>query len=387
MQEYTIVVSNEGPSQVHLGTLTVNDTFPAILYAIEWTCTPSTILIFGNSATCNATGSADPIMKRIQDDSLVLPPGTNVTYVVTSMIASSATGQLNNTVYLNTNPINLDSNRTNNEQTDNSLILVEGDLDVFKSDYQIVAVPATAVTYEVKVVNRGPSDVHNVTVTDIFESILLNISWTCSKNGTTNCGSNNISETTISLTARSTVIYNITAQIDSTATGFLNNTVTAYHLMIDSNVTNNIATDSDQLNLESDVAIWKTNGAEQLIPGKNTTYTITIYNRGTSDISVGSITVVDYLESSVFNEGYWTCNGYFSATCTSGGPARTINVSDTMILRANSVLYMLTAFVKSLALGFVNNSVSFNLANTNYESNDLRFCFFYFFKIKLLNFK
>lgn len=47
--------------------------------------------------------------------------------------------------------------------------------------------------------------------------------------------------------------------------------------MIDSNVINNITTDSDILNIEADVAIKKANGTEQLVAGKLIIDTINLF--------------------------------------------------------------------------------------------------------------
>ena len=80
---YTITVTNNGPSDVTGAT--VNDTMPATLTSVTWTCTAS------SGSSCTASGSGD-----ISDTVNLLAGGT-ATYTVLATISASATGSLVNT--------------------------------------------------------------------------------------------------------------------------------------------------------------------------------------------------------------------------------------------------------------------------------------------------
>jgi uncharacterized repeat protein (TIGR01451 family)/fimbrial isopeptide formation D2 family protein len=79
---YTIVVTNNGPSNVTGATVT--DTFPPAITSASWTCTGT------GGATCTASGSGNIT------DTVNIPAGEHVTYTVTAQVSSSATGPLVN---------------------------------------------------------------------------------------------------------------------------------------------------------------------------------------------------------------------------------------------------------------------------------------------------
>ncbi|MBK9051528.1 MAG: DUF11 domain-containing protein [Chloroflexi bacterium] len=80
---YTIVASNAGPSNV-TGT-TVADTFPVSLTGMTWTCTGA------GGGTCAAAGAGNI------NDTVNLPAGASVTYVVVGTIDVGASGSIINT--------------------------------------------------------------------------------------------------------------------------------------------------------------------------------------------------------------------------------------------------------------------------------------------------
>ncbi len=84
---YTISVTNAGPSDA-LG-VTVSDPKPGQITSWTWTCSTT------GGATCNASGF--PITTDFSD-TVNMPAGSTITYMVVATIASSATGDLTNTV-------------------------------------------------------------------------------------------------------------------------------------------------------------------------------------------------------------------------------------------------------------------------------------------------
>lgn len=80
---YTITVRNYGPSDAPV--VDVNDTFPASLTGVTWTCTGS------GGGTCAGAGSGDI------SETISLPAGASVTYTANATIDSGISTVLNNT--------------------------------------------------------------------------------------------------------------------------------------------------------------------------------------------------------------------------------------------------------------------------------------------------
>ena len=91
---YTVVVTNNGPSNVALGTFT--DNIP--LQVASWTVTCSPDL----GASCTPVASAT----NIQDLAMNIPAGKKITYQITATIKNPATGLMTNTVFV-ANPAGL----------------------------------------------------------------------------------------------------------------------------------------------------------------------------------------------------------------------------------------------------------------------------------------
>ena len=85
---YTIVVSNAGPSDAPASTITDNK--PAQITSWTWTCG---VITGGASGCSDAAASSNDF-----SDTVDLPAVSSITYTVAASIASSATGDLVNTV-------------------------------------------------------------------------------------------------------------------------------------------------------------------------------------------------------------------------------------------------------------------------------------------------
>src|SRR5262249_27349665 len=88
--------------------------------------------------------------------------------------------------------------------------------------------------------------------------------------------------------------FQITVTISPTATGIVGNmaTVTPPNGVVDPDSTNNSATDNDLLTPSADLSIAKTDGRTSVVPGTNTTYTITVTNNGPSTVTGAVVTDV-----------------------------------------------------------------------------------------------
>ena len=262
---YTIVVTNAGPSSVTGAT--VMDTFPASLFNETYTA----------SATGGATGFTASGSGNI-NDTVTMPVGSTITYLVTGTISPNATGSLSNTATVTPPAGVTDPNTGNNSATDTDTLTPQNDVSVTKTDGVTTVVPGQSTTYTITVHNGGPSTATNVIVSDPLPAGVTSFVW--SGNGHTNV-SGPLSDTIASLLPGGSVTYTVTAQIDASATGSVRNTVTATAAN-DTNSANNSATDPDALIPQADLGVVKTVDNPTPNVGDTVTFTVTVNNSGPS---------------------------------------------------------------------------------------------------------
>ena len=230
---YTIEVTNNGPDDVN--SAAVIDNFPAQVASANWTCAVVT-----GSATCTASGTGNI------SDSVNLPAGSSISYTVNVTIAPGATGSLTNTATVGSSVA--DPAPGNNSATDTDTQSILADLSIDKTDNVATYVPGGTLTYIITVVNNGPNDVMNATVTDNFPAQVASANWTCAVvTGSATCtasGTGNISDS-VNLPAGSSISYTVDVTIAPGATGDLINTAIVGSSADDLNPGNNRSTDTD----------------------------------------------------------------------------------------------------------------------------------------------
>jgi uncharacterized repeat protein (TIGR01451 family) len=217
-------------------------------------------------------------------------------------------------------------------------------------------VPGQGVTYTIVVSNSGPSTATGVSVSDLLPAGATNVSWS----GNGQAGAGDLSDVIASLAPGATVTYTVTAVIDPSATGALDNTVTV-GAANDSNLSNNSATDSDALAPQNDVGVSMTdNSGGSVVPGQGVTYTIVVSNSGPSTAT--GVAVSDPLPAGATNVS-WSGNGQ----------AGTGDLSDVIASLAPgaSVTYTVTAIIDPSARGVLSNTVTVTAANDTDASNNI----------------
>ncbi len=232
---YTIVVSNNGLNAANGTTFT--DNLPANLVGVTYTSTAA------GGATGNTSGAGSI------SNTLNLPAGSSVTYLVTGTVNPVASGTLSNTATATVAGGLSDANAGNNSATDNTTIIPLVDVAVTKTDGQ-TSVPAGAtMTYTIVVSNVGPNAANGTTFTDTLPAGLTGVTFTSTASGgatgNTAAGAGNLNET-LNLPAGSSVTYLVTGTASPAAGGTLSNTATATvaGTVSDSNTANNSATDT-----------------------------------------------------------------------------------------------------------------------------------------------
>jgi uncharacterized repeat protein (TIGR01451 family) len=236
---YTIVVTNTGPSDAP-GVI-IQDTFPSTLTGVTFAATQ-----VGGASGFTAAGTGNI------NDIATLPAGSCITYKAKGTISSLGTGTLTNTATV-TSPSGVpDPSTGNNSASDTDSIGFQADLKITVNDGITAAVAGQKDTYTIIVTNSGPSNVVGAVVNDSFPITFTGVTFTATEiggaAGFTAVGSGNIHDT-VSLPAGSHITYKAKGIISSSATGALSNsaTVTAPTAVPDPDLSNNTATDTDQL--------------------------------------------------------------------------------------------------------------------------------------------
>ena len=239
---YTMVVTNTGIANATGATVT--DTFPAgQVSGVNWSCASA------GGATCTAVGTGNI------SDTVDIPVGGTLTYTAIASIASSATGNLTNSVTVIAPGGYTDTNPANNTASDTDAPTPSANLQIGKTDNATDYLAGSVKTYTITVSNTGPSDAIGATVSDILSTNpnidFATVSWSCAVSGGATCtafGVGDINDT-VNLPAGSSITYSVAFTVSAAPAGTLNNTatVTAPVGLPDPAPGNETATDSDQL--------------------------------------------------------------------------------------------------------------------------------------------
>ena len=348
---YTIVVSNAGPSDAVGAAVTDAILSLPQVASASWTCAAS------GGAAC----TAGPVAGNISD-TVNIPAGASVTYTLSAVLKSSATGSLANTASVTAPAGTTDPGPGANSAVDTDTPAARvSDLAITKSDGVASYTAGGSVTYTIVVSNAGPSDAIGATVSDAVTSLpqVASASWTCVGAGGATCTAGpvagNIADT-VNIPVGGTATYTLVASLRSSAAGSLANTatVTAAAGTSDPGAANNSAVDTDTEVRVADLTITKTDGVATYLAGGTTTYTIVVGNAGPSD-AIGA-TVTDAVTSlPQVASASWTCVGAGGATCAAGPVAG--NIADTVnVPVGGTATYTVAVQLRANATG--------NLANT-----------------------
>jgi len=291
---YTIKVTNNGPSNAP--NLDVKDVVPANITGVTVTCTPT-----GAGNSCGTNASAGNTVSYT-GASLNAGSGNVLTLTVQGTISPSATGNLVNTaaVVVPAGATYTDPDLANNNATDTDAPAgAVVDLAITKTDNQTTYVAGAPITYILVVTNGGPSLASGFTVSDAVPAAITGVTVTCAVTGTGNCGTNGSTGNAVSFTnatlspgAGNSLTLTVSGTVTASTTGSLANTatVTAGVGSVDSDLTNNSATDTDtQGPGVADLSIVKDDGSATYVAGTPITYQITVKNNGPSNAPSFSI--------------------------------------------------------------------------------------------------
>ena len=328
---YTIVVANSGPSAA--AGATVADTLPAGIASDTFTAT----------ATGGATGFTASGAGKLSD-TVTMPVGSTITYVITATVASTATGTLSNTATITAPGTVTDPTTANNTATDSDNVIVP----TVSLAVATQSVSETAGTFTVTV-NLSSASTAPVTVP-------------FSLSGTAASGVNysGVSASPLVIPAGQT-----TATITGTLINTGPNSGTTLIVTLGTPVNAALgATTVDTLTIQTPLlAITETDSAGgssvthatgAAVAGTQLIYTITVSNTG--PVSVSGVQISDPLPTALTGATYTTS---LAGGATDNQPSGAGNVVDTVTLPSgSSVTYTVTATISAGTTGSLTNTAT-----------------------------
>ena len=320
---YTLTVSNAGPALVSGVSVTDASLSGASYSSVSWSCASQ------GEAVCGLPASGSGNISHAGN--VDLPAGGSVVYTITAAIATNATGAactapltgscLSNTGSATMPATYIDPSPGDHSATVEVPISPRAELSITKT----VTTPAAQIAagqplaFRVQVQNCGPSNVTGAVVQDIFPADYAGATWTCTAtNGSCPVPANGAGNLSASVnlaggnpatcTGGGQATFDITGTVvDPPSSGVLSNVA---RLLVPSGVFdpvtgNNTASVQVGLRASADLAIIKTDGTTDAVPGRPITYSITVFNNGPDDAQL--LQVQDAFPAELSNVS-WTCD-------------------------------------------------------------------------------
>ncbi|ALL07954.1 hypothetical protein AQ505_22205 [Pedobacter sp. PACM 27299] len=344
---YTLAIKNTGPSNSIATRLT--DAVPADIKNVSWTST----VTGGTAITNGSTGSGNNI-----DLTADIPLNGTILVNVKGTVDPLFTGTLTNTALL--------SPQEPGEQPVNAVAVTEvsklTNLQIGKSAVN-TAVAGQVMTYQIKVINNGPSTALNALITDAIPVPLQNVSWTATglgaaviTEGAQGTGNTLRVKANIPAGQQNEVVIEVTGTILASYAGTLSNiaTVTPADPGNPPLVTPPVET---VVTKQPEINISKT-GSATVTAGGQISYTIEANNTGLSDAS--NLVISDAVNSNIKNVS-WTSSIVGGSSIISGnqGTGNAVLVKGNIPAgAANKITITITGTVDQAFAGTLSNSAT-----------------------------
>lgn len=345
---YQIDVLNNGVRAVFGARVT--DVLPPGLVG-EWFCEVVT-----PPAICHAGRTL-----RNLEDTVDLEPRAMVRYTLRLAIPPGQSGPLTNTVTVTPPAGFTDVDPANNTASVTSTAAPSADLYVSKSSTPNPYVVGDTLTYTMVVTNRGPSHVTDARVQDTVPTPLAGFRWTCTPSigaaCTTASGTGNINNVLVTLPVGASATFVLSGTLGSAVEQIQNTvTVTPPVGVADPVPGNNSVTDTNPTLPLADLLISKSGEPNPFVPGEAMSYTVTVSNRGPSDVT--DARVQDELPPSIAASFTWICTaGTGGATCTTPSGSGSLN-THVSLPSGTEVTFTFTGIAPPAAAGILANTAT-----------------------------
>jgi uncharacterized repeat protein (TIGR01451 family) len=324
---YTITVTNDGPDAA--ADVTLTDDLPASTAFVSFTA-PA-----GWTATTPATGGTGTITAA--NPSLAAGATGSFTLVITINSATPGGAVVTNTATIGSSTADPDpDNNSSKEVVD--LAVLRADLAVSESDSQDPILAGNNLAYTVAVINNGPNDAGDVTLTDVIPANTTFVSFTAPAGWTVTTpavgGTGTVTAINPSLAAAVTGSFTLVLSVNpgTWVGGMLTNTATIASSTTDPDPGNNSATETtDVRSPQADLAVTKAGFPNPVAAGGNITYTMAIANAGPD--AAADVTLTDVLPNGTTFVSFAAPAGWTVTTPAVGGSG-TITASNASLAGA-----------------------------------------------------
>lgn len=278
--EYTLVVTNLGPSDAQPITLTDN-----LAVGID---NPEYLI--------GQENNWQPWLGSANIGGLIA--GGTITVMIRGIAKASLLGPVSNTASV-LSPTQ-DPNMSNNTVTIVTPTQPSADLSITNTLNTTPVVPGKPIAYTLTAANLGPSDAYNVVVTDAVPPTILNPMYSVDGGNTWLPWTGNLPLGTMPSGAAQDIL--IKGDVSPSATGQIDTTAVIDSTTPDPNLSNNQASNTAPLTPVADVAVTNTLNTVPLVAGKPVAYTVNVANLGPSDAQ--NVMLTDVVPPIVGNPEY-----------------------------------------------------------------------------------
>lgn len=216
-----------------------------------------------------------------------IPVGDSLSYDVVVDVDPSTTGTLTHSVSVESD--GTDADPSNNASDEDTTVVAEADMSITKTG-DATAIAGEQATYTIEVVNDGPSDAQDVSVSDTPPAGFSFSSATAPCAGGFPCDLGTVA-------VGDSVSFDVTFDIAPDVTGDATNTASVSTAASDPDGGNDSDSATTTVSAEADLAIAKSDNADPVAGGSQLIYTVQVDNTGPSDAT--GVVVSDTLPADV----------------------------------------------------------------------------------------
>jgi uncharacterized repeat protein (TIGR01451 family)/gliding motility-associated-like protein len=276
--EYTIVVSNSGPSNA--AGVQVSDNIPAVILLPEFS-------LDGGQSWAAWTGNYGVGTLNVSETTQLLIRG--------KLAANAVDGSsiINTATVTSTTP---DPVTTNNQSQHSATVQAIADMSIVKIGPSAI-LAGTTITYSLTVVNNGPSYASNLVIADAVSPLITNVEYSLNNGNSWNIWNGTRNLAIFDYPGSNFIL--IRGDVSPDFTGDLLNTATVTSTTVDPNNLNNQSSVSTTVTAQADLIISKTETISPLQKNGPVNYVITVLNNGPSTAQNIVITdIINPLETS-----------------------------------------------------------------------------------------